>query len=175
MTVEDRPLEIIRKACPLPAPAQSAEPPNFRGFRPFCQFRRNPLEGVLGAHSNIARRNHHNRLLRRIRQRIDFVPSIHRQRPSAKQKKRHIRAQSRRNLHQSRQRHLRSRQSQHADHRRSRVARSAAHSARHRNFLFQMRAHVLREIRSPAASPSPRAPQDSPDPATPHRSKSNVK
>src|SRR5580698_10088102 len=73
MTTEDRPLEIIRKARPLPAPAQSAEPPNFRGFRSFCQFCRNPLEGVLRAHSNIARRNHHNGLLRRIPQRIYFV------------------------------------------------------------------------------------------------------
>src|SRR5580700_4267469 len=64
MTVEDRPLEIIRKACPLPAPAQSAEPPNFRGLRAICQFRRNPLKGVLGAHCNVARRHHQNRLLR---------------------------------------------------------------------------------------------------------------
>src|SRR5271167_1732535 len=104
MTTEDRPLEIIRKACPLPAPAQSAEPPNFRGFRAFCQFRRNPLEGVFGAHSNIPRRHHHNRLLRRVRQRIDFISPVYRQRPSAKQKERHIRAQACRNLHQSRQR-----------------------------------------------------------------------
>src|SRR6202021_508250 len=100
MTVEDRPLEIIRKACPLPAPAQSAEPPNFRGFWAFCQFRRNPLESVLRAHTNIARRDHHNRLLRRVRQRIDFVAAIYRQRPSAKQKERHIRAQPCRNFHQ---------------------------------------------------------------------------
>src|SRR5580698_5952431 len=102
MTAEDRPLEIIRKACPLPAPAQSAEPPNSRGFWAFCQFRRNPLEGVLGAYADIARRHDYNPLLRRIGQRIDFLAAVYRQRPPAEQKTRHIGAQGRRNFHQPR-------------------------------------------------------------------------
>ena len=106
MTAEDRRLEIIREARPLPAPAQSAEPPNFRGFRPFCQFRRHPLVGFLRAHANIARRNHQNRLLRRVRQRINLVAAVHRQRAPAKQKKRHVRAQPRGDFQQPRQWHL---------------------------------------------------------------------
>src|SRR5580700_5882179 len=54
MASENGSLEIVRDRF-LTAPAQSAEPPNCRGFRTFCQFRRKPLVGVLGAHCNVLR------------------------------------------------------------------------------------------------------------------------
>src|SRR5580700_1476209 len=77
ITAENGLLEIVRNPS-LPAPAQSAEPPDFRGFRAICQFRRNPLVSVFRAHADDSRRNDNDGLLARIGKRIDFVATIHR-------------------------------------------------------------------------------------------------
>ncbi len=52
MAAENGPLEIVRERF-LPAPAQSAEPPNIRGFLAVCQFRGNPLISVLRADADV--------------------------------------------------------------------------------------------------------------------------
>src|SRR5580698_5315003 len=76
MMAEDGALEIIRETCSLPAPAQSAEPPDFRGFCILCQFRRNPFVGVLGGHADVVRGDDQDGFFRRVRKWVDFVAAI---------------------------------------------------------------------------------------------------
>src|SRR6201985_1228127 len=100
MTAENGLLEVVRNPS-LPAPAQSAEPPDFRGFRAICQFRRNPLVSVFRAHADVSRRDDDDGLLARIGKRIDFVATIHRQRAPAEKKKRHVSSNASTNFHQA--------------------------------------------------------------------------
>src|SRR5579864_1427475 len=109
MTAENGLLEIVRNPS-LPAPAQSAEPPNFRGFRAICQFRRNPLISVLRAHADVSRRDDNDGLLARIGKRIDFVATIHRQRAPAEKKKRHVSSKTCSNFHEAFEGHIHFRQ-----------------------------------------------------------------
>ena len=106
MAAENGPLEIVRDR-PLPAPAQSTEPPNSIGFRArFVNSEESHSIGVLGADTDALRRNDHNRLLRRVRQRIDFVAAIHGRRSPAEEEKRNVRAEPCGDFHQARQRNV---------------------------------------------------------------------
>src|SRR5690349_23211699 len=114
MAAENRALEIVGDPA-LPAPAQSAEPPNTRGFRALCQFHSYPLISLFRAHAYISRRYNDNRLLRRIIQWINFVAAIHRQSAPAEKKEGHVGSQARGNFQESRQRDLFLSRSQHPD------------------------------------------------------------
>src|SRR5271170_1196470 len=92
MAAENGPFEIIRDRS-LPAPAQSAEPPNSIGFRQPCQFRGEPFVSVLRADADVARRNDEDGLRRRVGQGVDFVAAIDGQRAAAEKKERHVRSQ----------------------------------------------------------------------------------
>src|ERR1700722_8355573 len=137
MTAENGMLEIIRNRF-LPAPAQSAEPPNFRGFRAICQFRRNPLVSVLRTHADVSRGDDNDGLFARIGKRIDFVATIHRQRAPAEKKKWHISSKAGRDFHQTLERHAFLRQPHHADQRRRCVAGSATQAARYRDSFVEL-------------------------------------
>src|ERR1700723_3918945 len=113
-TAEDGSLEIIRETASLPAPAQSAEPPDFRGFCSLCQFRRNPLVGVFGADADVARRDNQDGSLWNIWKRINFVAPRDSQGTSSEKEERNVSAQTCGDLHQARQRHLGFRQAHHA-------------------------------------------------------------
>src|SRR6201987_2470128 len=117
MTAENGLLKIVRNPS-LPAPAQSAEPPNFRGFCAFCQFRRKPSVGVLRAHGDISRRDDDDGLRRCIGKRIDFITAIHRQSTAAEEKERNIGAKACSNFHQAFKRKLFLCKTHYADHRR---------------------------------------------------------
>src|ERR1700693_1758369 len=100
MAVNDRSLQNVRDPS-RPAPAQSAEPPNGRGSRAVCQFRRNPLVGFLRAHPHVSRGNDENDPLRPIGQGIDFVAAADCQRAASEQEEGHIGTQARGNFDQS--------------------------------------------------------------------------
>src|SRR5580704_16896979 len=85
ITAENGLLEIVRNPS-LPAPAQSAEPPNFRGFRAFCQFRRKPCVGVFRAHADVSSGDDNDGSPGRIGKRVEFVTTIHRQSAATEEK-----------------------------------------------------------------------------------------
>src|SRR5271168_5088309 len=99
MMAEDGSFKIVQNPA-LPAPAQSTELPNVRWFRAVCQFRGNPLVGILGAHADFFWGNHEDRPRRRVGERIDLVAAIHTQRPSAEEKKWHVGAQTGGDFHE---------------------------------------------------------------------------
>src|ERR1700675_601728 len=114
MAAENRPLEIVRDARSLPAPAQSTEPKDFMGFSAVCQFSRSPLKRVLRADPDAPRRHNGNRVAGRVRQRIDFIAAVHAQRAAAEEKKGNVRAEVCGNFHQSLERQLFPSQTQHS-------------------------------------------------------------
>src|ERR1700721_4232716 len=137
MTAENGLLEVVRNPS-LPAPAQSAEPPGFGGFRAIFQFRRNPLVSVFRAHADVSRRDDNDGLLARIGKRIDFVATIHRQRAPAEKKKWHIGSKAGRDFHHTLERYAFLRQPHHAAQRCACVARSATQAARYRHPFFEL-------------------------------------
>src|ERR1700751_2431232 len=145
MTAENGLLKVVRNPS-LPAPAQSAEPPNFRGFRAICQFRRNPLVSVFRAYADIPRRDDNDRLFARIGKGIDFVASIHRQRAAAKEKKRHISSKACTDFHHALERHIHFREAQHPNQRCRSIARSATQAPRYRYCFFELRVNAKAEL-----------------------------
>ena len=100
MAAENGSLEIVRDLL-LPAPAQSAEPPNIRGFRAVCQFRRKPFVGILSADADVVRRDDEDCSLGRVVQGINLVAAIDGQGAAAEEEKRNISAKTRRDFHQT--------------------------------------------------------------------------
>src|SRR6201984_54466 len=124
MTTENGLLKVVRNPS-LPAPAQSAEPPDLRGFCAFCQFGRKPSVGVLRTDADVTRRDDNDGLLGRIGKWIDFITAIHRQGTAAEEKKRHVGSEACGNFHQAFERKFFLCKTHYADQRRSRITRPA--------------------------------------------------
>src|SRR5271165_456470 len=94
MAPEDGLLKIIREALSLRTPAQSTELKQFMGRGEFCQRSQfggvQPAVGVRRRHVDVSWRNNQESELGNIREGIDFVALADAQRPSPKQKKRHV-------------------------------------------------------------------------------------
>jgi len=150
MPPEDGRLEIVREGLPVRAPAESAEPHQFRGPWRLCQSAPQPRVSVARRNGNPPRRDYHQAAPRRVRQRINLIPTPGSHGPAAKQEKCDIGAEIPADLDQPVERNLAICEPQQPEQRGSSIARSSAQSALRGNSLSKLRANAAPDPQFPA-------------------------
>src|SRR5580698_604814 len=145
VSAENRALEVVQERLFLPAPAQSAELNDIRGFSPFCQLFGDPLVGVFGADADLSRRDDDDVAVGKIRERIDFVAAIYGEGAAAEKEKGNVGAEAGGDGDQARERNFAFGETHHADQRSGCVAGAAAEAARDGDYFVKVRIDAIGE------------------------------